>query len=107
MASRPTALVTGSTSGIGAAVARRPAADGMHVVVHSRHSATEGRRLAGELDGSYLRADLEDLAGAQRAVEESLADLGRLDVLVNNAATSWPIPHADLAAASPEVWQQV
>ncbi len=107
MPARPTALVTGSTSGIGAALARRLAADGMHVVVHSRHSAAEGERLAEELGGSYLRADLEDLAGTQRAVEDALAELGRLDVLVNNAAVSWPIPHDDLAAAGPEVWQQV
>jgi NAD(P)-dependent dehydrogenase (short-subunit alcohol dehydrogenase family) len=107
MTARPTALVTGSTSGIGAEVARRLAADGMHVVVHSGRSREAGERLAAELGGSYLQADLEDLAGAQDSVEGALADLGRLDVLVNNAAVSWPIPHDDLAAAGPDVWQQV
>jgi len=107
MTTRPTALVTGSTSGIGAEIAGRLADDGMHVVVHSGRSPEAGARLAAELGGSYLQADLEDLATAQGSVEEALARLGRLDVLVNNAAVSWPIPHDDLAAATPDVWQQV
>ncbi|HCB03798.1 MAG TPA: SDR family oxidoreductase [Nocardioides sp.] len=107
MAARPVALVTGSTSGIGAEVARTLSEAGMQVVVHSRHSAAEGERLAAELGGSYLQADLEDLEQTQRVVEEALAELGRLDVLINNAAVSFPIPHDDLAAADVEVWQQL
>ncbi|MDR7172952.1 hypothetical protein J2W56_006718 [Nocardia kruczakiae] len=56
-AGRAVALVTGSTSGIGKSIARRLAADGMRVVVHSRRSAEAGEALAAELDGAYLRAD--------------------------------------------------
>ncbi|MER5479696.1 SDR family oxidoreductase [Streptomyces sp. NPDC002734] len=106
-ADRPVALVTGSTSGIGEAVARRLAADGMRVVVHSRSSAEAGRALAAELGGEYVRADLEVEEEARGLVATALARCGRLDVLVNNAGISWPIPHDDLAAASPADWRRL
>ncbi|MFF9282563.1 SDR family NAD(P)-dependent oxidoreductase [Streptomyces griseosporeus] len=106
-ADRPVALVTGSTSGIGEAVARRFAADGMRVVVQSRHSAETGRALAQELGGTYLRADLEVEDEARGLVEAALDRYGRLDVLVNNAGISRPIPHADLAAATPADWRRL
>ncbi|MBS0560882.1 MAG: SDR family oxidoreductase [Proteobacteria bacterium] len=102
------ALVTGSTSGIGAAIARRLAADGFAVVVHSRASAEAGRAMAAELPGAlYVQADLEDDAERTRLVAAAVGHRGRLDVLVNNAAISWRIPHADLAAATPEVWARM
>jgi NAD(P)-dependent dehydrogenase (short-subunit alcohol dehydrogenase family) len=101
------ALVTGSTSGIGEAIARRLASDGYQVVVHSGSSVEAGERLAEELDGSYLRADLADADAALATVAGALADLGRLDVLVNNAGVSRPIPHDDLGAAAPQAWRDV
>ena len=104
---RRVALVTGSTSGIGESIARRLARDGVHVVVHSRRSVEAGEELARELDGTYLQADLADADAAAAAVAELLERLGRLDVLVNNAGISRPIPHADLAAAPPQVWRDV
>ncbi|GAA1761902.1 SDR family oxidoreductase [Nocardioides hankookensis] len=107
MAERHVALVTGSTSGIGESIARRLAADGMHVVVHSGRSRSEGERIAAELGGSYLQADLSDAGTAGAAVAELLHGLGRLDVLINNAAIGWPIAHTDLDAATPEVWRRI
>ncbi|WP_030412653.1 SDR family NAD(P)-dependent oxidoreductase [Streptomyces sp. NRRL S-1448] len=104
---RPVALVTGSTSGIGEAVARRLAADGMRVVVHSRSSTEAGEALAAELGGAYVRADLAVEEEARGLAEAALDRYGRLDVLVNNAGISWPIPHHDLAAATPADWRQV
>jgi NAD(P)-dependent dehydrogenase (short-subunit alcohol dehydrogenase family) len=104
---RPVALVTGSTSGIGEAVARRLAAEGTRVVVHSRRSREEGERLAAELGGSYAQADLAEEEQARRLVEGAVERHGRLDVLVNNAGISWPIPHGDLAAASAEDWRRL
>ncbi|MFF7280714.1 SDR family oxidoreductase [Streptomyces griseorubiginosus] len=104
---RPVALVTGSTSGIGEAVARRLAADGTRVVVHSRRSVEAGLALAAELGGTYVQADLGVEEEARGLVETVLGRFGRLDVLVNNAGISRPIPHADLAAATPADWRQL
>ncbi|MGZ6793708.1 MAG: SDR family NAD(P)-dependent oxidoreductase [Mycobacteriales bacterium] len=101
------ALVTGSSSGIGAAVAARLAGDGFHVVVNSRSSVEAGEAVAKEVGGSYVQADVGDEAAARGLVERVLADHGRLDVLVNNAGTTQVIPHQDLAAATPDVWRHL
>lgn len=106
--SLPVALVTGSTSGIGAAIARRLSQDGFAVVLHSRSSAQKGRALAAELgSAAYLQADLADDADRVRLVREAVAQWGRLDVLINNAGISRVIAHADLAAATPDVWREL
>jgi len=107
-ADRPVALVTGSTSGIGAAVARRLSQDGYAVVLHSRASADAGKALAAELGNAiYIQADLGDDSQRGRLIAEAVAAWGRLDVLVNNAGISRVIPHGDLAAATPEVWHEL
>jgi len=101
------ALVTGSTSGIGAATARRLAKDGYAVALHSSRSVDVGQKMANELGGTYHQADLADEA-ATRALVASVVDRhGRLDVLVNNAGLSIRIPHADLKAATPALWRQM
>jgi NAD(P)-dependent dehydrogenase (short-subunit alcohol dehydrogenase family) len=104
----PVALVTGSTSGIGTAIARRLSGDGFAVVLHSRSSAEMGQALAAELGtASYVQADLAEDADRTRLVREAVAVWGRLDVLVNNAGISRVIAHADLAAATPAVWREL
>ena len=104
---RPVALVTGSTSGIGLAIARRLAADGMRVGVHSRQSAEAGEQLARELGGAYFGADLLDVDRCRELVSRCEDELGRLDVLVNNAGVSIRIPHGDLEAATLEIWHRM
>jgi NAD(P)-dependent dehydrogenase (short-subunit alcohol dehydrogenase family) len=101
------ALVTGSTSGIGEATARRLAADGLTVVIHSRNSQEAGLNLAEELGGTYLRADLENEDEAAGLIPRALAAHGRLDVLVNNAGISWPVPHAELDGLSAADWRRL
>jgi NAD(P)-dependent dehydrogenase (short-subunit alcohol dehydrogenase family) len=100
------ALVTGSSSGIGAQVARRLAKDGYDVVVNSR-SAPAGQAVADEVGGSYLQADVGDETQARALVGTVVERYGRLDVLVNNAGTTEVIPHQDLAAATPDVWRRL
>lgn len=102
------AIVTGSSSGIGEAIARSLASDGFTVVINSATSIEAGERLAAELPGaSYIQADVADPAHAARLVESTIERHGRLDLLVNNAATAGPIPHADLDAVTPEVWHRI
>jgi len=104
----PVALITGSTSGIGAAIARRLSQDGYAVVLHSRSSHEAGQALATELGmATYVQADLAIDAERVRLVQQAVVHWGRLDVLVNNAGISQVIPHADLAAATPAVWQRL
>jgi len=106
--SNKVALITGSTSGIGAATARRLAHDGYIVALHSSRSVEAGQQMAAELPGaSYHQADLADDASARTLVASVLDRHGRLDVLVNNAGLSIRIPHADLKAATPALWRQM
>jgi NAD(P)-dependent dehydrogenase (short-subunit alcohol dehydrogenase family) len=101
-------LVTGSTSGIGLAIARRLVSDGFVVALHGRSPAATGEALALELGAaSYTQADLADETECRRLITAVLARHGRLDVLVNNAGQSGIIPHAALKEATPAVWRRL
>src|SRR5690606_16574699 len=102
------ALGTGSTSGIGAAIARRLANQGYAIVLHSRSSVDAGHALASELgSAAYVQADLANEDDRERLVSKAIAVWGQLDVLVNNAGISRTIPHADLSAATSDIWQEL
>jgi len=109
MASGPVALVTGSTSGIGEAVARRLLAQGTRVVLNSVSSVDAGRALVAELgeDCHYVQGDISVDADVARLVAETVEHFGRLDILVNNAGTTVRIPHHDLEAATPEIFRRL
>jgi 2-hydroxycyclohexanecarboxyl-CoA dehydrogenase len=80
------ALVTGGASGIGAATARRLAAEGARVAIGD--VAEDGaRELAGELDGFAVAMDVADTASVRAGVGRIEAELGPVDVLINNAGT--------------------
>jgi 3-oxoacyl-[acyl-carrier protein] reductase len=76
-----TALVTGGSRGIGAAIARELARAGATVVVGYRSGAAEAEAIAGEIGGRAVQADVSTADEAKRLVD----DAGELDVLVNNA----------------------
>jgi len=82
-------LVTGGAGGIGSAVVRAFAAEGARVAVHYRSSGEAAVRLAAEVGGVALAADLTVEAEADALVPAAVATLGRLDVAVANAGV-WP-----------------
>jgi NADP-dependent 3-hydroxy acid dehydrogenase YdfG len=91
---RRTAVVTGASSGIGAATAERLAADGFDVVLGARRM-DRLTALAGRIGGRAIRLDVADPA----SVAEFCSALDRVDVLVNNAGGAWdaaPVAEADL-----------
>jgi ketoreductase RED2 len=108
VADKRVAIVTGSSSGIGAAVARRLAETGYRVVINSVRSTEAGQALAASLpEAVYVRADVSVAEQASGLVDETVHTFGRLDLLVNNAGTTRRIPHEDLAAATPEIWRTI
>lgn len=92
---RPVALVTGSTQGIGEAIARAHAAAGTFVIVHGR-DATAGERLAAEIDGLFVAADLSSVDGVRTLATAVRSATGRLDLLVNNAGFELHGPLGDV-----------
>jgi len=102
------AVVTGSSSGIGEATARRLAAAGAAVVVNSSTSVEAGERVAASLPNAvYVQGSVAEEGACQHLVAATLERFGRLDILVNNAGTTELIPHADLDAVSDATFRRI
>jgi 3-oxoacyl-[acyl-carrier protein] reductase len=87
------ALVTGSSSGIGAAIARELAAGGAGVVINYRSNAEGAEAVAKEIRAAggacvVIQADVADFGQAKALVKQAEQELGPIDILVNNAGTT-------------------
>src|SRR5580658_10138662 len=95
-----TALVTGGSRGIGAAIAKRLAADGASVAITYTKGADAAASVVKEIEHAggkaiAIQADAADAKAVKAAVGKTVATFGGLDVLVNNAGTAIPKPFAE------------
>ena len=102
------AIVTGSSSGIGEATARRLAELGATVVVNSASSVEAGAAVTASLPGEalYVQADISDQGQGHELIARTIDRFGRLDILVNNAGWTTRVPHADLDALTDEIFRK-
>src|SRR5271169_1529576 len=89
------ALITGGSRGIGAAIAKRLAADGANVAITYTKGTDAAASVVKEIERAggkaiAIQADAADADASKAAVEKTVATFGRLDVLVNNAGTAIP-----------------
>src|SRR5438105_2023607 len=106
------ALITGSATGIGRAAAVRFAREGLAVAVNYSRSEKEAKETLAQVQAHRVpailcQADVADDQAVRAMVERCRAELGGLDVLVNNAGTTHFIDHADLDALTDEVWDDI
>ena len=112
MIEKRVALVTGSATGIGRALAWRFAERGFSVTVNFSKSkdeveeTAEGVRARGG-EAIVVQADVADDTAVRAMVERTVETFGGLDVLVNNAATTYFVPHTDLDGLTGQVWDDI
>lgn len=109
---RPSALVTGSASGIGKSAALRLARGGYDVAINYSRSADRAKQTAAELeelgaDAVAFAADVSDDAAVRDMVAGTIDRFGKLDVLVNNAGTTSEVAPDDLDGITIEDWDRV
>jgi pteridine reductase len=104
------ALVTGGARRVGAAIARRLHAAGAKVLLHYRDSEADAARLEAELNAlrprsaAKVKAELLAPVAPRALVGAALESFGRLDILVNNASTFFPV---DVGAMEPSHWEEL
>ena len=99
-----TALVTGSTSGIGLAIARALGAEGAKLMINGFGPEEEIARICGELRAVHDDADMSDPRAIERMVDRCASELGGPDILVNNAGIQHVSP---VETFPPEKWDAI
>jgi NAD(P)-dependent dehydrogenase (short-subunit alcohol dehydrogenase family) len=105
------ALITGASGGLGAVTARMLAEHGVHVAVTHLGHRDEAVELCQQIEAKGRKTflvylDQTDPASCSAAVEATVNALGRLDILINNAAWNDPVPLGDLDSLTPEIWDR-
>jgi ketoreductase RED2 len=102
------AIVTGSSSGIGEAIALRLGELGASVVVNSANSVEAGKAVAAKIgeNAFYVQADISDKDAGQHLLDETIKRFGKLDILINNAGWTSLVAHHDLEALTDEIFQK-
>src|SRR5262245_8687585 len=106
------AVVTGGGTGVGSAIALELARRGCSGLINYSRSKNEAEETAEEISalgvkGVAVEADVADDAACRKMVETAVREFGRLDVLINNAATTAFIRHSDLEAVRSEDWMRI
>lgn len=107
-----TAIVTGGSGGLGERICHALARNAVNVVVNYAESQAKAERVAAELGrlgvrAAAIRADVTDVAAVARMVEQTRADFGRIDILVNDAAFNKEIAYSDLDGLTHELWNHI
>lgn len=108
----PTALVTGSATGVGRACAARFAAAGFDVVINCSRSAAEAEETsqlvqAEGVSSLVVECDVSQDAAVREMIQRIEQKFGGLDVLVNNAGCTFPVPHPQLEEMTEEKWDRI
>ena len=107
------ALVTGGNGGLGQRICHALAKEGAHIAVMYAQSRDQAEGVARELATSYqinaaaFACDITDGAAIQRLVSDVAKRLGRIDILVNDAAFNKAVPFTDLDNMTDDVWDKI
>src|SRR6056300_535386 len=106
------AIITGSSRGVGRAVALRLAKQGCRVVLNYRSSKEEAESVLEELNAFntpslLIQADVSRESDCQKLIDETVNQFGGLDILVNNAATTEFLPFADMNLLTDDHWDSI
>ncbi len=112
MAERSVALITGSATGVGRACAEKFAELGFDVVVNYTKSETEAKETvklveAAGSEALLIQCDVSDDEAVRKMIQQVDDRFGSLDVLVNNAACTFPVPHKNLDEMTEERWDRI
>jgi len=106
------AFVTGGSGGLGSIIVTSLAKNGVDVVIGYREHRDAAEQVADDVSKIGRRATVVEMdqtkgESVEAAVGDVVKSMGRLDILVNNAAWTVPVPFRDLDALTPEIWDRI